>query len=197
MKTHKIFMGIGLIMLISNFVTAQDKVLQLEDYEKWKRIVSTEISPDGEWFTYGLRPNGGDDTLFIKKTTSGAEEFAYRIPFANAPSFSNDNKWVVYLISPSDKEAEKLKKSKKKVFKTAELRNLATGDSVRFKRANSMRFSEDGKFLAISIEKAQNDKSKHKGQDLILLELATMATMNFGNVSDYAFNKNATHLAYT
>jgi dienelactone hydrolase len=83
------------------------------------------------------------------------------------------------------------------VFKTAELRNLTTGDSIRFERAKSMEFSEDGKFLAISIEKPQSDKSKHKGLDLMLIKLEDQSTMNFGNVSDYAFNKNSTHLAYT
>ena len=197
MKHYLLFLGMVCTMLFSTFTSAQDKVLQLEDYDRWQRIVSTEISPDGAWFTYGLRPNGGDDTLFIKKTNSDTEEFEYKIPFANAPSFSNDSKWVAYLISPSKKEAEKLRKSKKKTYKTAELRNLATGDSIQFKRTGSMKFSEDGKFLAISVEKTQADKSKHSGQDLILVDLTTLTSMNFGNVSDYAFNKNAGHLAYT
>jgi dipeptidyl aminopeptidase/acylaminoacyl peptidase len=184
-------------ILFSTLTSAQDKVLQLEDYSKWKRIVSTKISPNGAWFTYGLRPNGGDDTLFVKKTTSATTEFKYKIPYGSAPSFSNDSKWVVYLVSPSKEASKKLKKSKKKVFKTAELRNLVTGDSIRFKRAKSMQFSEDGKFFAISLEKTQSDKSKHKGQDLLLVNLTTMSTMNFGNVSDYKFNKNSSHLAYT
>ena len=190
-------MGIALLMLISTLVTAQDKTLQLEDYGQWKRIVSTGLSPDGQWFAYGLRPNDGDDTLYIKKTTAALEAFDYQIPLASRPSFSNDSKWVTYLISPSEKESKKLRKSNKKVYRTAELRNLATGDSVQFKRAKSMTFSEDGKFLAVSLEKTSSDKSKHKGLDLILVDLATMATMNFGNVSDYSFNKKATHLAYT
>ena len=197
MKKLRLLVCIALTMLFSTLVSAQDKVLQLEDYDKWKRIVSTGISPDGEWFTYGLRPNGGDDTLFVKKTASNTAEFEYRIPFANAPSFSSDSKWVVYLISPSKKAAEKLRKARKKVFRTAELRDLATGEATQFKRARSMRFSEDGKFLAIWLDKTENDKSKHSGQDLVLVDLNTMSTMNFGNVSNYAFNKSSNHLAYT
>ncbi len=197
MHQHRLILSILFCLLFSTLVNAQDKILQLEDYERWSRIVSTEISPNGDWFTFGLRPNGGDDTLYIKTTSSSTEEFKYRIPYASAPSFSNDNKWVVYLISPSEDEAEKLEKSKKKVFKTAELRNLATGDTIQFERAESMRFSEDGKFLAISLEKTEDDKSEHKGQDLILVDLTTMSTMNFGNVNEYAFNKNSTYLAYT
>ena len=197
MKHYQLFASLALVMLFATMVPAQEKVLQLEDYSKWKRIVSTEISPDAMWFTYGLRPNGGDDTLYVKRTNSATEKFEFQIAHANAPTFSNDSKWVAYLISPSKKEAEKLKKSKKKVFKTAELRNLVTGDSIQFDRASAIEFSENGNYFAISVEKTQNDKSKHKGQDLILVDLATMTTMNFGNVSDYAFNKTSSLLAYT
>lgn len=197
MKQYLLLFFVATSMLFFNKTSAQEKVLQLEDYGKWKRIVSTRISANGEWFAYGHRPNGGDDTLFVKKTSSKTSENDYKIPFAGSPAFSNDSKWVVYLISPSKKAAKKLKKSKKKAFKTAELRNLATGDSIRFKRAKSMEFSEDGKFFAISLEKTESDKSKHKGQDLVLIDLTSMTSMNFGNVSDFAFNKNSKHLAYT
>jgi len=197
MKHFQLFLSIAFVIFFSSHLLAQDKVLQLEDYSKWKRIVSTELSPAGDWFTYGLRPNGGDDTLYIKKTNSDKDAFDYKIPYAGSPLFSSDSKWLAYLILPSEKEEENLKKSNKKAFKTAELRNLASGDSIRFERAESMRFSENGQFIAISIQKPEEDKSKHKGQDLILVDLNTKSSMNFGNVSDYAFNKNSTHLAYT
>mgnify|MGYP001942321943 CR=1 FL=1 len=186
-----------MLMLSATLVSAQDKVLQLEDYEKWSRIVSTQLSPNGEWFTYGLRPNGGDDTLYIKKTTAATEAFEFKVPYGSSPSFSNDSKWAVFLISPSDDEQKKLRKSNKKVFRTAELRNLETGDSTHFERAESMSFSEDGKFLAISVDKTESDKSKHAGQDLVLVNLSDMTTMNFGNVSQYGFNKTSNLLAYT
>lgn len=197
MKQLRLLVSMSLIMLFSTVLSAQDKVLQLEDYTKWKRIVSTELSPNGAWFAYGHRPNGGDDTLFVKKTAAATAEYEYSIPYGSAPSFSSDSEWLVYLISPSKKASERLRKSRKKVFRTAELRNLASGETTQFKRARSMRFSEDGKYLAISLDKTESDKSKHTGRDLVLIDLNTMATMNFGNVSDYAFNRNANHLAYT
>ncbi|MHB0754724.1 S9 family peptidase [Polaribacter sp. M15] len=197
MKQNFVFISIVFAFFFSSLSSAQDKVLQLKDYSKWKRIVSSKISSDGEWFTYGLKPNGGDDTLFIKKTTAATSNFSYRIPYASSPSFSSDSKWAAYLISPSKKAAKKLKKSRKKAFKTAELRNLITGDSIRFKRAKSMTFSEDGNYFAISLEKPESDKSKHKGQDLLIIDLKTLSTLNFGNVNEFSFNKNSTHIAYT
>ncbi|WP_397445268.1 prolyl oligopeptidase family serine peptidase [Polaribacter sp. R77954] len=197
MKQNFVFISIVFAFFFSSFSSAQNKALQLDDYSKWKRIVSSKISSDGDWFVYGLRPNGGDDTLFIKKTTAATSDFSYRIPYASSPSFSSKSKWAAYLISPSKKAAKKLKKSRKKAFKTAELRNLITGDSIRFKRAKSMTFSEDGNYLAISLEKPESDKSKHKGQDLLIIDLTTLATLNFGNVNEFSFNKNSTHIAYT
>ncbi|WP_047414922.1 prolyl oligopeptidase family serine peptidase [Cellulophaga sp. Hel_I_12] len=197
MKQNFVCISIVFTVFFSTISTAQDKVLQLEDYSKWKRIVSSKISPNGEWFTYGLRPNGGDDTLFVKKTSAKTSDFTYRIPHASSPSFSSNSKWAAYLISPSIKATKELKKSSKKVFRTAELRNLITGDSIHFKRATSMTFSEDGKYFAISLEKSESDKSEHKGQDLIVVDLTTLASLNFGNVYEFAFNKNSSHLAYT
>ena len=117
MKKYLFFVSMATAVLFSTLTSAQEKVLQLEDYKRWKRIVSTNVSPDGNWFSYGLRPNGGDNTLFVKKTASSTKDFEYKIPFASAPSFSNDSKWVVYLISPSKKETKKLQKSKSKTKK--------------------------------------------------------------------------------
>ena len=114
MRQNFVFISIVFAFFFSTLSTAQDKVLQLEDYSKWKRIVSSKISSNGEWFTYGLRPNGGDDTLFIKKTTAATSDFSYRIPYASSPSFSSNSKWAAYLISPSKKTAKKLKSQGRK-----------------------------------------------------------------------------------
>lgn len=197
MKKYPLFLFVIAALCVCFNIHGQDKTLQLEDYSKWKRIVSTALSPNGQWFIYGYRPNGSDDTLFIKRTSSTVNQYKHKIENGSSPAFSSDSKWVAYLISPSKKVAEKLKKSRKKIFRTAELRNLNTGDSIRFERAQSMRFSEDGKFIAVSIQKTEADKSKHQGQDLILMDLTNSSTMNFGNVKDYAFNKKATLLAFT
>jgi len=53
-------------------------------------------------------------------------------------------------ISPSIKATKELKsQSKKSIQKQLELRNLITGDSIQFKRAKSMTFSEDESIFAI------------------------------------------------
>ena len=174
---------------------AQQKTLTLDDYDRWHRIVSTELSHDGQWMTYGLRPNGGDDTLFVQHLDDSDRH--YRVPFAGRPAFAENSEWVAYLITPNEEEVKKARKSKKPTFNTAELRRLSDGETWSFERAASMAFSGDSRYFAVHRKKTADDKSKHEGSDLVLVELATGRQQNIGNVSEYAFNKKGSHLAYT
>ncbi len=182
------------LLLMGQMTSAQKKALQLEDYDQWHRIVSVSLSDDGQWMTYGLRPNGGDDTLKVKNLKDHTEP--YSIPYAGRPVFSENSQWLAYIIEPNEKEQEKLKKSRKPAFNKAELLNLSSGDKNTYERAASMMFTTDGSFFALLRKKPEADKSKHKGQDLLLKNLDTGAEMNIGNVTEYAFNKKGTHLAY-
>lgn len=177
-----------------SLIQAQQKALTLDDYERWNRIVSTELSDNGAWMTYGLQPNGGDDTLFIQHLND-SERF-YRIPFAESPEFSENSEWVAYLVTPNEKEAEKLKKSKKPLFNTAVLHRLSDGETWSFERANSMAFTRNSRHFAVHLKKTADDKSEHEGSDLVLVDLVSGTAQNIGNVSDFAFNERGSHLAY-
>ena len=184
-----------LLLFGVSHLLAQQKTLTLDDYDRWHRIVSTELSDDGQWMTYGLRPNGGDDTLFVQHLDDSDRH--YRIPFAGRPAFAENSAWVAYLITPNEEEVKKARKSKKPTFNTAELRRLSDGETWSFERAASMAFSGDSRYFAVHRKKTAADKSKHEGSDLVLVELATGRQQNIGNVSEYAFNKKGSHLAYT
>ncbi len=62
------------------------KILNVEDYGRWKRVTSADLSPDGTWMTYAYAPNTGDDTLFVKQSDTGK---LYSIPVGSAPAFSD------------------------------------------------------------------------------------------------------------
>ena len=51
------------------------------------------------------------------------------------------------------------------------------------------------KFIAI-LKNPTDKKAKHKGSDLLLKDLQTDKTLNIGNVSSYAFNKEGTLFSY-
>ncbi len=188
-----------IIILLLSFaatgVFAQNgsKILTLDDYPRWKHIVSTKISPDGNWVTYAYRPNAADDTLHIKNMKTGK---VYDIPGGSTPSFSEDSKWAAYMINLPKVETEKLKKEKKKITKKAETVNLDSGIKHTIDNASAFAFSKTSGFLAVKKAKS-DDKAGFKGTDLILINLDNGIYQNIGNVSEFAFNKPGEYLAYS
>lgn len=188
----KVFL-IPLLVLVSFVAMSQQKPLTLKDYPKWSRIVTPTLSGDGKWFSFALRPNGGDDTLFVKNIDS---EKQYKIKFAQTPSFSEDSKWVTYTTKPSKEEDKKLKKNKKPSFTTAWVMNLETGEKYSVERSESSSIGGSN-YFAVLRKKPTDDNSKHDGKDLILKRLDNGTVTNIGNVGSYAFNRKGTLLAYT
>ncbi len=193
MKKSLLRIGIVLFIISSNFAYAQQKVLTVDDYPLWSRIVGTEISANGDWMAYALRPNGGDDTLYVQ---SMDKKNIYEIPNANGAEFSKDGNWVSYVISLDKETQKKLSKAKKPIHKTAELLNLQTGEKVKVERAEKHGFSNNSSFWIVHRKKPDDDDSKHKGSDLVIRNLNTNSVTNIGNVSEFALNKRASLLAY-
>lgn len=188
-----------LLLLIVGCISAttfaqEKKALTFADYSDWNRISRASISPDGHWVSYGLTPNGGDDTLFIKNLIT---DTLYKVEYANNPRFSDDSRWAVYMVAPSKKEAKKLRDARREVTNKAVLLHLADGKKDTYDRVNRVDFSTDGKHLAIHRRKSAEDKSQHGGSDLILRNLQASQLLNIGNVSQFAFNRNGTWMAYT
>ncbi|MFC3415914.1 S9 family peptidase [Algoriphagus hitonicola] len=169
---------------------AQEKPLQLEDYSRWSRIISPEVSPDGDWFAYALRPNGGDDTLHILSVKNQQVD---RIPNGFSPTFSAEGNYVAYFTKPGEEEADKLRKAKKSVPQSATVKSLSVDHQYVIENADRLAFSNDGAYWAVLKEKAEGAK----GADLILYNLGKKQAMSIGNVSDFAFNQKSSHLAYT
>lgn len=181
-----------LIQAFSIGVFAQEikKTLTIKDYPKWNRIASTVLSDDGNWMTYGYRPNDGDDTLYIKNIETGN---VLSDPYCSKPIFSPNSKWVAYERNLTKKEIKKYKKSKKEVYRKGVLLNLATGKKMEWYKIKSFRFSPAKDFFTLLKENKTKDI---KGSDLLIKDLKKNQLMNIGNVSEYKFNKQGTLLAY-
>ena len=187
-----------LLVFVTAFVGlgfAQDKKpLSFSDYSKWNRITRAGISPDGKWVAYGQQPNGGDDTLFIRNIDT---DTLYKVDYASNAVFSEDGKWAAYTVGVSKKEAKKLRDARKEIPSTGVLVNLRTGKKQNFDDIIRFEFSTDSRHFVIHRKKNTEDKSKHRGSDLILKSLDNDQLLNIGNVSQFAFNKNSSFLAYT
>ena len=179
-----------LTLVLAVNAQSQNKTLSLEDYTQWSSIGSTSLSDDGEWMSYSYSPNEGDDTLYFKNIESN---LLYDEPLGSNPQFSDNNKWASFFMNLSEKETKKLKKSKKPINKKAVLLNLQDGSKKIWEKASRFSFSPKSNFLLIS--KPEGSKS-HKGKDLIIYSLEEEWTINLGNVSEYLFNQQGSHLAY-
>jgi len=169
------------------------RAMQIEDYARWRSIVSVSISDDGNWMTYGYRTHRSDDTLYVKSLQSDAE---YEIPRGSEPAFSDDSRWVAFSLDKTFSEAEKLRKDRKPVPEQAGLLNLATGERITWDNVDSFGFSKGSGFLALKKDAADPD-AEHDGTDLVLRNLAGGFDAVIGNVNEFSFNKPGTHLAHT
>ncbi|MEO1023825.1 MAG: S9 family peptidase, partial [Bacteroidota bacterium] len=194
MNIRTTLLGILGVLLCTPVFAQTKQPLTVADYHRWSGVYNTEVSDDGMWFAYSLRPNGGDDTLFVQHLND--EGTVYEIPNASNPVFSEDNNWVAYRISPDEESAKKLRKSKKPVHRKAELLNLKSGEKVQVERMQAMAFDQRSAYWVVHRNKPGNDKSKHKGSDLLVRNLNTGSVLNIGNVTEFSFNKKASHLAY-
>ncbi|MGW8123178.1 S9 family peptidase [Roseivirga echinicomitans] len=191
-STHFFAIIIGLLFFSQAVIGQEKKPLTLDDYDQWNSIRNTSISPNGVWMSYSYAPNEGDSKLYIRKIEGDTLRTAIN---GRQVDFSMDNKWAAYLVAPSEKEAEKLKKQGKPTPSSLELLNLATNSVSSIDNASSYSFSKNSNYIAI--QKPPSDrKAEHKGSDLILKNLNTDKSLNIGNVSSYAFNEKGNLFAY-
>ncbi|HVF97216.1 MAG TPA: prolyl oligopeptidase family serine peptidase [Flavisolibacter sp.] len=169
----------------------QKKNLTPEEYGKWQSIGAADLSPNGEWVTYGITAQEDNDTLFVRNRATNK---IYKLEFGSAPEFSKDNQWIAYRIGMPFKEAEKLRDQSKPIEYKMGLLNLSTGKKEVIQNINRFGFSRNGKFLAVYLSPPK--ESKEKGAVLLVKNLADGHTHTIGNVTEYAFNKKSDHLAY-
>ncbi|MFC1729035.1 prolyl oligopeptidase family serine peptidase [candidate division KSB1 bacterium] len=194
-KNSFLFVTVLAFLLFSNVLFAQEsgiKVLDIEDYMRWRSITSTSISDDGNWITFGYGTPRDDDTLYVKQLSS---DKIYEIPRASRPEFSDDARWVAYQVTLPFKETEKLRRDNETISLKAELLDLVSGEKFTVDNMASFTFSKDSKFFAVKKTKTNKDAA-HKGTDLLLRNLTTGFNELIGSVAEFSFNKPGTLLAY-
>lgn len=200
MKHHKpltVLMVLILLLIAASSLNAQNpaekKPLTIEDYALWRSITSTAISDDGNWISFAYSKRESDDSLYVENLKTGKE---YLISCGSRARFSDDSKWVAYMIALPFKEAEKLREQNKPVSSKAELMNLETGVKITWDNVASFSFPKGSSHLAVRKTKA-DPKTEHNGTDLILRNLQGGNEELIGSVSSFSFNKSGEILAYT
>jgi dipeptidyl aminopeptidase/acylaminoacyl peptidase len=212
------------VCLIAAFADTAQRPLQITDIFAWKRIQTTNVSSDGNWFAYRVVPNEGDSEAVVRNLKDGKET---RFPIGEvvAPQrgagaegppmetretgveFSSDGKWLAFTVFPKRADARKAKAEskaeRKPTYNKVALIELATGKKVEFEKVKAYAFAgERGGWIALQkyttdTQDKEPPATKWTGSDLILHDLSTGAELNIGNVSEFAFNKPGSYLAYT
>jgi hypothetical protein len=167
--------------------------LTIADYQLWRTISGSAISPDGAWAAWSYSRERGDDTLHIAKLDS---EGGHVVPLASEPSFSDDGRWVAFFISPSFTEAEELRREDETVTRKAGLLNLASGEQMSWEDASAFSFAKGSSHLVVK-KRRVDSKAEFEGSDLILRNLGQGYDELLGSVDEYGFNKPGTLFAYT
>jgi dipeptidyl aminopeptidase/acylaminoacyl peptidase len=218
MKTMRFLLAFS-IFLATIFADTVQRPIQITDIFDWKKIQAANVSNDGKWFAYRLVPNEGDSQVVVRNLKDGTETrfpigevvTPQRAAAADGPppevretgvEFSADGQWLAFTVYPKRADARKSKRDKKPAYNKVTLVEVATGKKLEFDKVKAYAFAgERGGWIALHkyTTEAQDKEpppTKWLGSDLILHELATGTELNIGNVSEFAFNKPGTYLAY-
>src|SRR5262245_48653111 len=149
-STLRIVIAIGAISLLPPAIEAQrPRMLEPAGYGRWEQLVAqrTPLSPDGRWLVYGITRANRDTELRVQSSDGGA--VVKTVGFAEQPSFSDDSRWLAYLIGFSEEQEAQLRKDKKPLHKKLGLLELATGREITLDGIESFAFGPSGSHLAM------------------------------------------------
>ncbi|MEZ2335856.1 prolyl oligopeptidase family serine peptidase [Mucilaginibacter sp. RCC_168] len=212
-KTLLLLFSIFIFLNVSAQKTAK-KPLDNTVFDGWQSISNQHISNNGKWIFYVVKPQQGDAELVITNATNTTK---VRIPRADTASFSNDSKFVTFLIRPFYKAIReaKIKKKKQADFPKDTLGIITLGSQsvTKVPAIRSFKLSANAPVVAYlaaadTIKKPlPNDTSKkavsatiapttHEGSNLTVSKLGTNTTRTFKYATDYQLSKNGKLLAF-
>ncbi|TVR73574.1 MAG: S9 family peptidase [Marinilabiliales bacterium] len=183
---------------------AEARPVRWQDVAGWKYIHggSVTISNDGSWFAYWYSPNKGNSEMVlqsasgdIKKTFPIGET---RGAAGNAIAFSHDSRFVAFTVYPTEEEKERAGRGDAPANKMT-LIDLLNDEETTYENVRSFSFSgENPGWIAVHLTtpKPSQDSDAGKGTDLLLVNPRKGNTFNFGNVSEFSFDKKGNWLAW-
>ncbi|HUH13293.1 MAG TPA: prolyl oligopeptidase family serine peptidase [Longimicrobiales bacterium] len=180
-----------LALALPTAASAQQKpTLTPADYGRWEQLGAATLAPDGRWLAYGIERVDGERELRVRPLD---RDTTRTIPWASAPLFSADGRWLAWTTGPSEAERKRLEKAKEPVRNGAGLLELATGTQRDFGAVAGKGFDATGRFLAL--HGYPPEEPEGKGADLRLLDLSGGTEMTFGNVAEFAWSDVHSRLA--
>ncbi|MDB4899739.1 MAG: peptidase family protein, partial [Gemmatimonadetes bacterium] len=142
--------------------TGARRALTPDDWDRWRSIVGTTVSADGQWVAYSLVPQVGDGELIVRSTRGATE---WRVPrgFIGRPqlvagfqgdstaapvppAFSPDSRWVIAQTSlPRTAYEAAMRRSRRTPPKSGlAIVSVADGKAIDVARVRSFKVPREG-----------------------------------------------------
>ena len=156
------------LMLLCLLVVAPAKAVQVplkvSDIMKFRSIVAPQLSDNGKWLAYSAQPDRGNSTYHVQSIDG---DITYQVNFGSSGVFSDDGKYIAIMVDVDLLTKEQTaKKDKKKLKKSLEIIELASGKRVTYKNIESFALSDNSSFLAFLSENKKDKSAEKKADDV-------------------------------
>jgi len=200
------YLHLFVCLLFTINLTAQTtgkKVMDHNIYEKWNTLSNSNISNDGKWVAYNIKPAKGDNKLYLVHTESKKQTIINR---AGNATFDFESKFAFAFISPaydSIQAKKRAKIDKKKMPKdTLVILDLATQELEKIADVKNYEApSKWGDYILYQKEMRKDTTknvkrdSKKNGSTLIIHQLSTQKIDSVRFVTSYTFSEEGQMLA--
>lgn len=191
MRSHLLLLVMS--FLFSSFLFAQESSLKkatMEDYKKWERLGSMNLSESGNWLVYGITRNNKKNELRVRNLLDSKVD---TLKDASSARFSKNEKYLAYFLNLPTEERESLEEQGNTPSKKLGIRTLASDSVLVIENVASYDFSENGEYIAIELGSSEGQASA--GSELIIRHVDSGEQTSFGNVSDFAWADQGSLLA--
>ena len=176
------------LLLLSIASQAQKKPLDHTVYDQWQSIRDVFLSNDGNWMTYTVAPQEGDNILFVKHLKTNQ---TFNIERGAQAKFTENNAFLIAKIKPKFDETRKAKIGKKKPEEMPKdslvILTLATGNINKLPAVKSFQIPELGNDVIAYLNDPKTDIKKD-GAQLYFRDLNSGQERVFSNITDYAIH---------
>ncbi|AEE51996.1 alpha/beta hydrolase family protein [Haliscomenobacter hydrossis] len=185
------------------------RMLEHADIAKWKNIESSKISGDGRWVAYVVKPLEGDGELRLYDAQT---EKTYPVPRAENLNFSQDSRYLAFIIKPHQDSTMNMRRRKVKKEDlpkdTLGVYDLRTLRLSKYGGVKSYQMPEKWSgwlaYLREPVKRPAKDtsgfvwkkESEENGTRLILLELEEKQERLIGYVKTYQLARDKARIAW-
>ena len=198
---NKMLLGL-LLGLLTIGINAEKKPLDHSVYNSWESISQVLVSNDGNYAAYIVAPQDGDSLLYV---TNLKTQTTTCIGRGFSPQITEDSRYVVFRIKPTQAERKEARLKKKKADEQPKdslgWLKLGTQDVKKIPDVKSYKMPEKASEFFAYTTLMPKDTAKHKKDEkhdcMVLYYFKSGIYDTISYVSNYAVSKNGKFLSYT